>query len=64
MVGKTNRYRIYEVDHSLFGGIIYPSDFQTNYSGRNKKNGSSIAERIKADKKFDKLCENNIKNRK
>lgn len=49
MTGTTNRYGIYEVDHTKFGGIIYPSDFNTHYRGKNNTNGSQIASRIETD---------------
>lgn len=49
MTGTTNRYGIYEVDHTKFGGIIYPSDFNTDYREKNNTNGSQIASRIETD---------------
>ncbi len=49
MTGTTNRYGIYEVDRTKFGGIIYPSDFNTNYRGKDNTNGSQIASRIETD---------------
>lgn len=51
MTHKTNRYGIYEVDHTKFGGIIYPSDFNTDYRGKDNTNGSQIASRIEADRR-------------
>ncbi len=59
MTQKTNRYRIYEVDHTKFGGLIYPSDFNTEYKRKDNK-GSIIASRIVSDTKFD----NNLKRNK
>lgn len=59
MTGTTNRYGFYEVDHTTFGGIIYLSDFETDYKGKNNANGSTIAKRIISDKKFDKQCRKN-----
>lgn len=51
MTHKTNRYGIYEVDHTKFGGLIYPSDFNTDYRGKDNTYGSQIAERIESDAK-------------
>lgn len=50
MTQKTNRYGIYEVDHTKFGGIIYQVDFNTNYRGKDNINGSQIASRIESDR--------------
>lgn len=52
----------YSVDHTTYGGEIYPSDFNTYYSG-NSKNGSSIAARIISDWRFDESCKKNDKTR-
>lgn len=60
MTGTTNRYGIYEADHTTFGGKIYLSDFETDYRGKNNANGSTIAQRIINDSKFDKQCRKNI----
>lgn len=46
-------------DHSKFGGLIYPSDFNTDYIGKNNTNGSVIASRIIADRNFDNQCRKN-----
>lgn len=54
-----NRYGIYEVDHTTFGGIIYPSDYNTDNLGKNNYNGSPIANRIANDNKFDEQCRKN-----
>ena len=61
MTGIANRYGIYEVDHTTFGGLVYASDFNTDYR-RDNNNGSPIAQRIISDRNFDKKCRNNIKN--
>ncbi len=53
----------FNVDHSTFGGIIYQSDFETDYRGKNSNNGSSIAQRIASDLRFDERCRKNIENR-
>lgn len=50
---------IYEVDHTTFGGLIYPSDFNTNSIVKNNYNGSPIAKRIASDDKFDQQCKKN-----
>lgn len=50
MTGTTNRYGIYEVDHTKFGGLIFPSDFNTDNRGKNNYCGSTIAIRIEADR--------------
>lgn len=51
MTHKTNRYGIYEVDRTKFGGIIYPSDFNTDYRRKDNTNGSQIASRIETDRR-------------
>lgn len=52
----------FENNNCTFGGIIYYSDFNTDYRRENNNNGSSIAQRIISDKSFDIKCRNNIKN--
>lgn len=52
--------RNYNTDHTTFGGLIFPSDFETDYRGNDNKNGSSIAHRIATDQKFDEECRKNI----
>lgn len=42
--------------HNTFGGIIYSSDFNTDYRGKDNKHGSAIADRIIRDRKFDRSC--------
>ncbi len=57
---KTNyKANIYKADHSRFGGLIYPSDFNTDYRGNNYANDSFIARRIAYDAKFDSQCRMN-----
>ncbi|MCM1399912.1 MAG: hypothetical protein NC225_10590 [Clostridium sp.] len=51
----------FKINNNTFGGIIYSTDFHTDCKKENK-NGSTIAQRIISDKKFDKQCMNNIKN--
>lgn len=58
MTGKINRYGVYEVDYTTFGGIIYPSDFNTDNKGKSNSNGSPIASRIVSDAKLDKQWRN------
>lgn len=60
MAETFNRYMIRETDHTKFGGIIYPSDFNTDYRGKDNTHGSTIASRIISDKKFDEQCRKNI----
>lgn len=60
MTQTTNRYGIYEVDHTKFGGIIYPSDYNTDYRGKDNSKGSIIAKRIISDQNFDYRCKRNI----
>lgn len=59
MTETTNRYGIYEADHTTFGGKIYLSDFETDHKGKNNTKGSTIAQRIMSDKKFDTQCRKN-----
>lgn len=59
MTGATNRYGIYEIDHTKFGGLIFPSDFNTDNRGKNNTNGSPIAIRIAKDKQLDKQWQKN-----
>lgn len=47
----------YNADYSLFGGIVYKSDFDTYRSL------SDIASRIASDLRFDKQCKKNIEYR-
>ena len=39
----------FDKEHIHFGGEIYFSDFNTDYRGKDNKNGSPIAARIKSD---------------
>lgn len=48
------RTGVHKVNHSTFGGIIYFSDFNTNYRGKDNINGSSIASRIANDYQWEK----------
>ena len=64
MTEKFNTAKVYKVDHSTFGGIIYASDFNTDYRGKNNTSGSLIANRIAQDQKFDNQCRKNIRQNK
>lgn len=57
MTGTINRYGIYKVDYTKFGGKIYPSDFDTSYTKGN------IASRIVCDWTFDGQCRKNVESR-
>lgn len=46
----------HNVNHSTFGGIIYPSDFNTNHAQKGSCMTSSIAKRIVGDWIFDRQC--------
>lgn len=43
------RTEIFDKEHIHFGGVIYPSDFNTDYRGKDNINGSTIAARIESD---------------
>lgn len=53
----------FDKEHIHFGGIIYPSDFNTGYRGKDNTNGSTIATRIESDFRREKkmLINNNFK---
>lgn len=56
---KTERF---DKEHIHFGGIIYPSDFNTDYRGKDNTNGSTIAARIESDfRREKKLLDSNKK---
>lgn len=63
MTETINRYQNYEVDHSTFGGLIYVSDFNTEYTGIKNQKRSRVAERIISDFAFDRQCKKNIDGR-
>lgn len=52
----------YGHDPRTFGGLIYESDFNTDYRGDDQKE-SSIAKRIISDWVFDQQCAKNIEYR-
>lgn len=53
---KRNYYptETYDKHHLHFGGKIYPSDFSTDYRGKDYTNGSAIAARIAYDLQWEK----------
>lgn len=53
---KTGTYKteIFDKEHRHPGGRIYPSDFYTNYRGKENTNGSTIASRIASDFRWEK----------
>lgn len=60
----TNLHRIISPKNfnpKTFGGIIYPSDYNTDYRGKDNTQGSQIAKRIISDQNFDYRCKRNIK---
>ena len=59
MTEKFNPTKTYKTNYTQFGGIIYLSDFNTDYRGKDNTNGSAIANRIAQDKKFDEQCRKN-----
>ncbi len=52
----------HKIDRSSFGGIIYPSDFNTDHRGKGNLYGSYIANRIISDREFDRQCRLNGEN--
>lgn len=60
MIEKYEKMFDYGVDHTRFGGLIYLSDFDTNYCKRESNKSSVIASRILSDEMFDKTCRKNI----
>ena len=52
---KTETYH----DATRFSGLIYASDFETEFRGKDKPNGSDIAKRIMSDWRFDDQCRRN-----
>ena len=55
--------KIFDKEHQHFGGLIYPSDFNTDYRGNDNINGSPIASRIESDfRREKKLYDSQINN--
>lgn len=46
-------------DPTRFSGLIHLSDFETDYRGKDNTDGSTIAQRIITDWKFDEHCRKN-----
>ncbi|MCH5256463.1 MAG: hypothetical protein J1D87_04180 [Lachnospiraceae bacterium] len=57
MKEKMYKTTSFDKEHRLFGGIIYPSDFNTEYIGKRNVHGSKIASRIESDirKEYDRI---------
>ena len=53
MTKKNYLTETYDKEHIHFGGIIYPSDFNTDYRGHDNANGSPIASRIASDLRWE-----------
>lgn len=49
MTAKLYRTEIFDKEHIYSGGIIYLSDFNTDYRRKDAKGGSALAARIAAD---------------
>lgn len=56
MTDTFHKTKSYRTEHTTFGGLIYSSDFNTDYRGKNNTYGSPIANRISSDKQFDYQC--------
>lgn len=39
----------FDKEHRHFGGLILPSDFNTDYRGKDNTKGSTVAQRIESD---------------
>lgn len=59
---KKNYYEaeLHTENHTTFGGVIYPSDFEPECKKEYKRTGSDIARRIISDWSFDRQCGQNI----
>lgn len=56
------RTETFDKEHIHFGGIIYSSDFNTDYRGKDNTDGSTIAARIESDfRREKKLLDSNKK---
>lgn len=53
----------YDKEHIHCGGIIYISDFNTDYRGKGNSKGSSIASRIESDLQWEKKLTDQSKER-
>ena len=61
MTRNYNTTETFDKEHIHFGGKIYPSDFNTDYRGKDNTNGSSIAARIESDFRWERKLLNNKK---
>lgn len=63
---RSNYYttEIFDKKHFHFGGVIYSSDFNTDYRGDDNTHGSTIANRIASDFRWERnTLSKNIKQR-
>lgn len=60
MTDTKNRPDSRNAAHSTFGGVIYFSDFNTEYRKSDPVHGSITARRIAQDLRFDEQCRQNI----
>ncbi len=51
----------FDKEHIHFGGLIYPSDYNTDYRGKDNINGSIIASRIESDFRREKKMKRRIR---
>ncbi len=52
----------FDKQHIHFGGVIYSSDFNTDYRGNDNTNGSTIASRIEFDFRREKKMKGELSN--
>lgn len=60
MTKNFHKTETYDKEHLHFGGIIYSSDYNTDYRRKNNTHGSPIAKHIADDKRFDEQCRKNV----
>ncbi len=56
------RTETFDKEHIHFGGVIYSSDFNTDYRGNDNTNGSTIASRIESDFRREKKMKEALSN--
>lgn len=56
--------KVFDKEHRHLGGIIYPSDFNTDYRGKENIHGSTIAQRIESDFRREQKLYKDYKKRK
>lgn len=54
MTNNLYKTEIFDKEHIHFGGVICPSDFNTNYRGKDNTHDSSIAAHIESDFRWEK----------